>query len=77
VPLGELRNDILLDLLWVSTRIYRVHRDTQPVEPYVSRGGTLLFARNEYHLVFSTMKFVSNNEVVSITLQRGAGFRNQ
>jgi hypothetical protein len=77
VPLGELLNDILFDLLWISTRIYRVHGDTQPVEPHVSRGGTQLFARNEHHLVFSTMKFVSNNEVVPITLQRGAGFWNQ
>lgn len=76
MPLGELRNDILLDFLWVSTRIYRVHRDAQPVEPYVSRGGTLLFARNENDLVFSTIKLVSNNEVVSITFQRSAGFRN-
>ena len=76
MPLGELRNNILLDFLWVSTRIYRVHRDTQPVEPYVSRGGTLLFARNENDLVFSTIKLVSNNEVVSITFQRSAGFRN-
>ena len=76
MPLGELRNDVFFDLLWMSTRIYRVHRDTQPVEPYVSRGGTLLFARNEYDLVLSTMKLVSDNEVVSIPLQRGAGFRN-
>ena len=76
MPLGELRNDVLFDLLWMSTRIYRVHGDTQPVEPYISRGSTLLFARNEYDLVFSTMKLVSDNEVVSIPLQRGAGFRN-
>lgn len=77
MPLGELRNDVLFDLLWMSTRIYRVHGDTQPVEPYISRGSTLLFARNEYDLVFSTMKLVSDNEVVSIPLQRGTGFRNE
>ena len=77
MPRGELRNDILLDLFWLSTRVYRVPRDTQPVDAYVSRGGTLLFARNEHHLVLSTMKLVSNNEMVSITLQRGAGFRNE
>ncbi len=76
MPLGELRNDILLDLLWVSTRVYRVHRDTQPIDAYVSRCA-LMFARNKHHLVLTTMKVVSNNEVMSITFQRGAGFRNQ
>src|ERR1700761_2433529 len=48
MPRGELCNDILLDLLWLSTRVYRVHRDTQPIDAYVSRCGTLLFARNEH-----------------------------
>jgi hypothetical protein len=66
--LGELRNNILFDLFWVSSRVYRVPRDTQPVDAHVSGGGTSLFARNEYHLVFSTLKVVSNNEMVSITL---------
>ena len=77
MPLGELRDNVFFDLLWVSTRVYRVPRDTQPIDTYVTRCGTFMFARNEYHLELTTMKVVSDDEVMSIPLQRGAGFWNK
>jgi hypothetical protein len=61
----------------VATCVDRVGRNTQPVDGYVVQGETLFAARNEYHLVFASVKVVSDDEVVSVTLQRGLCFRNK
>jgi hypothetical protein len=77
VPPAQLRNNILFYLLCVTTRVDRIGRYTQPVGNHVAHGGTVLTARNEYNLVFTSMEVISDNEVMSITFQRGARFRNK
>jgi len=74
---GQLRNNVLFYFLWVATRVDHIRRDTQPVDGYVVQGGIPFAARNEYHLVFASVKVVSDDEVVSVSLQRGLCFRNK
>jgi hypothetical protein len=77
MPLGQLRNDILLYLLCMTPLVDCFGRNTQPSSDHVARCGALMIARNKYHLVFTSMKFVSDDEVVSEALERGASFRNK
>jgi hypothetical protein len=68
VPLGQFRHNILFYLLRVATRVDRIHRNTQPVDPDVTRSGAVVVGRNEYYLIFTSMEVISDNEVVTITL---------
>jgi hypothetical protein len=61
----------------VTTRVDRIGRYTQPVGGHVSRSGTMMAARNEDDLVFTSMEVISDNEMMPITFQRGARFRNE
>ena len=76
MPPAQLRNDILFYLLCVTARVDRIGRNTQPVGGYVALGGTVMVARNEHHLVFTSMEVVSDDEMVPITFQRRARFWN-
>jgi hypothetical protein len=77
VSLSQFRNNILFYLFRVSTRVDRIDRDAQPVDIDVARGTATMIARNENYFVFTLMKFISDDEMVSITLQRGTRFRNK
>ncbi len=77
MPLGQLCNNILFYLLCVTTRIDRIGRNTQPVDGCVAHGSTVITTRNEHHFIFTSMEVISDNEVMPITFQCGAGFRNK
>lgn len=77
VSLAQLCNNILFYLLGVTTRVDRVGRNTQPVGGYVAHGGTVMTARNEYHLIFTPMEVISDNEMMPITFQCATRFRNE
>jgi hypothetical protein len=77
VSFAQLCNDILLYLLCVAARVDRIGRNTQPVDGYVALGGTVMVARNEHYLVFTPMEVVSDDEMMPITFQRAARFRNK
>ena len=77
VPLGKFRHNILFYLLWVTARVYRIRGNTQPVDPDVTRGGAVMVGRDEYYLIFTSMEVVSDNEMMTVTLQRGACFRDK
>jgi hypothetical protein len=77
VSSGQLCNNILFYLLCMTTRVDRIGRNTQPVDGCVVRGGTVMATRNEHHLIFTPMKVISDDEVMPITFQCGAGFRNK
>jgi hypothetical protein len=77
VPPAQLRNNILLYLLYVTPRVDRIGRYAQPVGGHVARSGTVVAARNEYNLVFTSMEVISYNEMMPITFQRATRFRNK
>jgi hypothetical protein len=68
VPLGQFCNDVLFYLLCVTSLIDCIWRNTQPGSGHIARCGALMIARNKYYLVFSSMKVVSDNEMVSKAL---------
>ena len=74
---GQLCDNILFYLFCMTTRVDRIGRNTQPIDGCVVRGGAVMATRNKHHLIFTSMKVISNNEVMPITFQCGAGFRNK
>jgi hypothetical protein len=77
VSSGQLCNNILFYLFRMTTRVDRIGRNTQPIDGCVVRGGTVMATRNKHHLIFTSMEVISDYEVMPITLQCGAGFRNK
>ncbi len=77
VSSGQLCNNILFYLFCMTTRVDRIGRNTQPIDGCVVRGGTVMATRDKHHLIFTSMEVISNNEVMTITFQCGAGFRNK
>jgi hypothetical protein len=77
VSSGQLCNNILFYLFCMTTRVDRIGRNTQPIDGCVVRGGTVMATRNKHHLIFTSTEVISNNEVMPITFQCGAGFRNK
>jgi hypothetical protein len=77
VSSGQFCNNILFYLFCMTTRVDRIGRNTQPVDGCVIRGRTVMATRNEHHLIFTPMKVISDDEVMPITFQCGAGFRNK
>lgn len=77
VSSGQLCNNILFYFFCMTTRVDRIGRNTQPVDGCVVRGGTEMATRNKHHLIFTSMEVISDNEVMPITFQCGAGFRNK
>ncbi len=61
----------------MTTRVDRIGINTQPVDGCVAQGGTVIAMRNEHHLIFASMEVISDNEMMPITFQCGAGFRNK
>lgn len=76
VSSGQLCNNILFYLLCMTTRVGRIGRNTQPVDGCVVRDGAVMITRNKHHFIFTSMKVISDNEMMAITFQCGAGFRN-
>ena len=77
VPLGQFRCNILFYLLRVATRVDRIRRNTQPVDPDVTRSGAVVVGRNEYYLIFTLIEVISDDEVMTITLQRATCLRDK
>ncbi len=77
VSSGQLCNNILFYLFCMTTRVDRIGRNTQPVDGCVVCGGTVMATRNKHHLIFTSMEVISDNEMMPITFQCGAGFRNK
>ena len=77
VPLGQFRNDALFYFLGVTARVDRIGRNTQPVGADLARGGAAMVPRNEHYLIFTSIEVVPDDEMMSITFQRGTCFRNK
>ena len=77
MPLGQFRNDALFDFLSVTARVDRIGRNTQPVGADVACGGAAVVPRNEHYLEFTSIEVVPDDEMMSVTFQRGTCFRNK